>query len=83
MASAPRCLPRCSLTITSRCSALLLAFLLAACGDTGGPRFRGTDITGADYGRTPIDYRLGEFDHQMHLDTAVAPLIPSSSEITA
>lgn len=28
---------------------------------------------GGAYGQTPIDYRLGDFDHQMYLDTAVAP----------
>jgi hypothetical protein len=28
---------------------------------------------GGDYGQTPIDYRLGDFDHQMHLETAVEP----------
>ncbi len=28
---------------------------------------------GRDYGQTPIDYRLGDFDHQMYLDTAVEP----------
>jgi protein SCO1/2 len=31
---------------------LLLAAALAACGGPEGPRFRGTDITGADFGRT-------------------------------
>jgi hypothetical protein len=29
---------------------------------------------GAEYGQTPIEYRLAEFDHQMYLDTAVEPL---------
>lgn len=38
------------MTITSRCSALLVAVLLAACD--ASPKFKGTDITGADYGRT-------------------------------
>ena len=28
---------------------------------------------GRDYGQTPIDYRLDDFDHQMYLDTAVEP----------
>jgi len=28
---------------------------------------------GGAYGQTPIDYRLGDFDHQMYLDTAVEP----------
>jgi protein SCO1/2 len=38
------------LTTICRFSALLFALLLAACD--GSPKFRGTDITGADYGRT-------------------------------
>jgi len=38
------------LTTISRFSALVLALVLAACD--GSPKFRGTDITGADYGRT-------------------------------
>lgn len=37
------------MTTISRFSALLLALLLAACD--GSPKFRGTDLTGADYGR--------------------------------
>lgn len=37
------------MTTTCRFSALVLALLLAACD--GSPKFRGTDITGADYGR--------------------------------
>jgi hypothetical protein len=28
---------------------------------------------GIEYGQTPIEYRLGDFDHQMYLDTAVEP----------
>ncbi len=28
---------------------------------------------GGEYGQTPIAYRLGDFDHQMYLDTAVEP----------
>jgi hypothetical protein len=28
---------------------------------------------GREYGQTPIDYRLGDFDHQMYLDTSVEP----------
>jgi len=39
------------LTITSRIRVLLLALLVAAC-DGGGAKFRSTDITGADFGRT-------------------------------
>lgn len=39
------------MTITSRIRALLLALLVAAC-DGGGAKFRSTDITGADFGRT-------------------------------
>lgn len=38
------------MTTISRFSALVLALVLAACD--GSPKFRGTDITGADYGRT-------------------------------
>jgi protein SCO1/2 len=38
------------LTTICRFSALVLALLVAACD--GSPKFRGTDITGADYGRT-------------------------------
>jgi protein SCO1/2 len=46
------------LTTTCRLSlAALLALLLAAC-DGGGPKFKSTDITGADYGR-----RLELTDH--------------------
>lgn len=37
------------MTTTCRFSAFLLALLLAACD--GSPKFRGTDLTGADYGR--------------------------------
>lgn len=38
------------MTTTCRFSALVLALLLAACD--GSQKFRGTDITGADYGRS-------------------------------
>ena len=31
---------------------MLLAAALVACGGPAGPRFRGTDVTGADFGRT-------------------------------
>ena len=31
---------------------MLLAAALVACGGPDGPRFRGTDVTGADFGRT-------------------------------
>jgi len=39
------------LTITWRSSLLLLAALLAACGSPDAPKFRSTDITGADFGK--------------------------------
>ncbi len=31
---------------------MLLAAVLVACGGPDGPKFRGTDVTGADFGRT-------------------------------
>jgi protein SCO1/2 len=39
------------LTITWRSSVLLLAALLAGCGSPDAPKFRSTDITGADFGK--------------------------------
>jgi protein SCO1/2 len=39
------------LTITCRTRVLLLALALAGCAE-GGPKFKSTDITGADFGRT-------------------------------
>lgn len=39
-------------TIWRSSLALLLAAALAACGGTEGPKFRGTDVTGADFGKT-------------------------------
>ena len=48
-----RCSRRCCSTITwSRLSALLLAGALAIAGCGGGPKFRSTDITGADFGKS-------------------------------
>src|SRR5258706_2855527 len=46
----PRCSRRCSLTTIWRSSVLLLAALLAACSPEA-PKFRSTDITGADFGK--------------------------------
>jgi protein SCO1/2 len=39
------------LTITWRSSVLLLAALLAGCSSPDAPKFRSTDITGADFGK--------------------------------
>jgi len=39
-------------TIWRSSLALLLAAALAACGGPEGPKFRGTDVTGADFGRS-------------------------------
>ena len=39
------------MTITWRSSVLLLAALLAGCGSPDAPKFRSTDITGADFGK--------------------------------
>ena len=39
------------MTITWRSSFLLLAALLAGCGSPDAPKFRSTDITGADFGK--------------------------------
>ena len=38
-------------TIWRSSLALLLAAALAACGGPGAPKFRGTDVTGADFGK--------------------------------
>src|SRR5258706_9863005 len=46
----PRCSRRCSLTTIWRASLPLLALLLAACSPQA-PKFRSTDITGADFGK--------------------------------
>jgi protein SCO1/2 len=40
------------LTTIWRSSLLLLAAALAACGNPGAAKFRGTDVTGADFGKT-------------------------------
>jgi protein SCO1/2 len=40
------------LTTIWRSSVLLLAAALVACGNPEAPKFRGTDITGADFGKT-------------------------------
>lgn len=50
-------MPRCSSTITRFSIAALLCLALAACGG-GGPKFKSTDITGVDYGKS-----LDLFDH--------------------
>src|SRR5204863_6867449 len=47
-----RCSPRCSLITTSaRTLFLALALALAAC-QPAAPKFKSTDITGADYGKS-------------------------------
>src|SRR5688572_24718416 len=48
--TSPRCSRRCSLTITWRSSLLALLALVLGCAPEA-PKFRSTDITGADFGR--------------------------------